>query len=257
MYNSLASVYDYFVNWKSRLAFEKPFLLENLSKLGKDPSAIRVMETACGTGQHALALAREGYSVSGSDLSPQMVEMASAHARESGLAVPFRIAGFGQIALVFADVEKFDAVLCLGNSLPHVHDCTALNETLWDFNQLLIAGGVLILQMRNFNSVLRTRNRWMDPQSVQEKNEEWLFFRFYDFEPDGMIRFNILTLHREKQTPWVVSTSSTLLYPILSENLTTSLKDNGFTNIHLYGDMKADSYHADVSGDLVVTAQKI
>ena len=38
MYDKLASIYDYFVNWESRLAYELPFLEQQLRTLGEDPS---------------------------------------------------------------------------------------------------------------------------------------------------------------------------------------------------------------------------
>ena len=76
MYDQLASVYDYFVNWESRLSYELPFLLRTLTALGPTPTAMHVLDAACGTGQHALALAREGYQVTGTDLFPQMIEIA-------------------------------------------------------------------------------------------------------------------------------------------------------------------------------------
>jgi 2-polyprenyl-3-methyl-5-hydroxy-6-metoxy-1,4-benzoquinol methylase len=49
-------------------AYELPFLEQQLRTLGEDPSQIRVMDTACGTGHHAIALANLGFQVSGSDL---------------------------------------------------------------------------------------------------------------------------------------------------------------------------------------------
>lgn len=57
MYEKFASVYDYFVNWSERLSYEMPFILEQLSQLGNDPYQIKVLDAACGTGKHAIALA--------------------------------------------------------------------------------------------------------------------------------------------------------------------------------------------------------
>ena len=80
MYDKFASQYDYFVNWKSRLAFEMPFIQEQLSSLAGPAEQLKVLDAACGTGQHAIALARLGYNVSGTDLFPQMLSLANTNA---------------------------------------------------------------------------------------------------------------------------------------------------------------------------------
>lgn len=46
-----------------------------------------VLDLGCGTGGHALPLARRGYAVTGVDLSPQMLRRAADKAREEGLAI--------------------------------------------------------------------------------------------------------------------------------------------------------------------------
>ena len=101
MYDKFASQYDYFVNWKSRLAFEMPFIQEQLSRLSDAPERLKVLDAACGTGQHAIALARLGYDVSGADLFPQMLSLANTNALAADVNITFKAAGFGSIAAVF------------------------------------------------------------------------------------------------------------------------------------------------------------
>ena len=257
MYDKLATIYDYFVNWDSRLAYELPFLEQQLRTLGEDPSQIRVMDTACGTGHHAIALANLGFQMSGSDLFPEMVSLADANAKAAGARVNFRTAGFGSISKSFKQPGEFDAVLCLGNSLPHVVSEADLDKALRDFKELLRPGGLLLLQMRNFDKVMGEKNRWMEPQAVKDGSTEWLFLRFYDFEADGKIQFNILSLHRKANAPWQTQLTSTHLLPIFSEKLQTELALLGFTNIKFYGNLAAESYTAGSSGDLVIIAYKV
>jgi len=256
MYDKLASIYDYFVNWESRLAYELPFLEHQLRTLGQDSSQIRVMDTACGTGHHAIALAKLGFQVSGSDLFPEMVSLADANAKAAGEQVSFRTAGFGRISDTFDQPGEFDAVLCLGNSLPHVDSNQDLKKTLRDFKDLLRSGGIFILQMRNFDLVMGEKKRWMEPQSVKDGATEWLFLRFYDFEDDGKIQFTILSLQRKVNSPWQTQLTSTHLLPIHSEQLKTELGALGFRDIQLFGNLAAKPYNAESSGDLVLVATK-
>ena len=245
-----------FINWDDRLAYELPFLEQQLRSLGKDPSQIRVMDTACGTGHHAIALANIGFQMFGSDLYPEMVSLADANAKAAGEKVTFRTAGFGSINETFRQPGEFDAVLCLGNSLPHVASEQDLKKALQDFNELLRPRGLLLLQMRNFDLVMEEKKRWMEPQTGKEGAKKWLFFLFYDFEADGKIQFNILSLHRKPNTPSHTQLTSTILLPIYSEELKAELGSLGFRNIKLYGNLAGEPFAVDSSGDMVLIAFK-
>jgi SAM-dependent methyltransferase len=214
------------------------------------------MDTACGTGHHAIALANLGFQVSGSDLFPEMVSLADANAKAAGQQVVFRTAGFGNINDCFGQPGEFNAVLCLGNSLPHVDSNEDLKKALLDFKELLCSGGMLLLQMRNFDLVMGEKKRWMEPQTVKDGATEWLFLRFYDFEADGKIQFNILSLHRKANAPWQTQLTSAHLLPIYSEQLKAELGILGFRDIQLYGNLAAEPYAAYSSGDLVLIAYK-
>ena len=248
MYDEFSSDYDRFVNWPARLAVEMLFIEAQLRAVG----ARRVLDAACGTGQHALALAQRGYEVVGADLSAKMIERAVANARAQGVKAEFVAAGFGELRVRVGN--GFDAVLCLGNSLPHVLSPADLATALADFAACLRPGGLLLVQNRNFDQVLARRERWMEPQSHQEDNREWLFLRFYDFQADGTIGFNIVTLRRQIGGPWTQSVAVTQLRPQRQEELLAALQGAGFARMSSYGDMQGAPFQAENSGNLVVVA---
>lgn len=256
MYDTFSSDYDRFVSWPGRLAAELPFLEEHLRAAG-GPAA-RVLDAACGTGMHTIALAEHGFIASGSDLSAAMIERARYNANQAGATVDWRVAGFVQLAQVFIDrAGRFDAVVCLGNSLPHLLTPAALAAALADFAACLRPGGRLIVQNRNFDAVMAARERWMEPQSQREGEQEWLFLRFYDYEPDGLINFNIVTLHRQDASAgWQQSVSSTRLYPLRQADLLPALKAAGFDKLQTYGGLNGQPFAADSSGNLVVVAER-
>jgi len=90
------------------------------------PKAGTVLELGCGTGKHALLLAKKGLSVHGVDISQEMLEKAS------GLLDSVSADIAGRVALVQGDVQtyrysqKFDVVL----SLFHVMSYQTGNEAL-------------------------------------------------------------------------------------------------------------------------------
>lgn len=257
MYDAFSLDYDRFVNWTSRLEYELPFIERQLGKLRGAGRPVRVLDTACGTGMHAVALAQKGYFSAGADQSAGMIERARANADEAGVKVRFAKAGFGDLAKTFSGEEifPFDALLCMGNSLPHLLTPKDLALALTDFARCLRPGGLVLIQNRNFDAVLARRERWMEPQAYQEGDNEWIFLRFYDYELDGLINFNFVTLQRQASGGWQQQVASTFLYPFKQLELVAALKAAGFEGITCYGDMAGAVFDPATSGNLIVTAR--
>ncbi len=248
LYDAFSGDYDRFVEWDGRLAYDLPFLVGELDRVG----AHRVLDVACGTGWHTIALSQRGYEVVGADISTRMIEHARENAAREDAHVHFVQAGFGQLA---AQVDGgFDGLICMGNSLPHVPDAEALRETLVDFAAVLRPGGVLINQQRNFDQVWSTHQRFMPLQTRDEGEKEWLFFRFYDFREET-ITFNMVTLRREGRE-WDYEVQATELWPICRDHLVEELKASGFSEITCYGNLRRSPFIPEQSGNLVVVAQK-
>jgi SAM-dependent methyltransferase len=80
--------------------------------IGLSPPA-RVLDVPCGTGRHALALARAGFTVTGFDLSEPALDRARARAEVDGLAAQFVHANMLEL-----DIDApGDALICMGNSI--------------------------------------------------------------------------------------------------------------------------------------------
>lgn len=251
MYDAFSKAYDRFVNWENRLRLELPFLVYQLKKF----NATSVLDSACGTGMHAIALAKQDFILAGADISAGMIARAKENAQSDGVNIPFYLAGFGELAETL-NPQKFGAVLCLGNSLPHLLTSQALYAALLDFYHCLQPGGVLLIQNRNFDLVLKQRDRWMEPQSYHEEGKEWLFLRFYDYEPDGLITFNIMTLSRMTEGNWEHTITSTQLNPIQSYELVDALKVTGFEDLEYFGNMEGAPYDPEKSGNMVLRARR-
>ncbi len=258
-YDDFSGDYDRFVNWEERLLVEMPFLLEKLQPAAPGESRlVRVLDAACGTGMHAIALTKEGLYVSGADISEEMIRKAKENARTAQLDVEFKASRFGTLtkAFVGSSAFPFDAVICLGNSLPHLLSQEAILDALVDMVKCLRPGGLLLLQNRNFDAVMVEKNRWLGTQSHRESTHEWLFLRFYDFDPDGLITFNVIRLHKNGSEPWTQQESVTRLFPLKKDDLLPLLKKAGFHQISCFGQMGSGAFDPAKSGNLVITAVK-
>lgn len=254
MYEDLSSTYDHFVNWKNRLNFELPFLERQFGGIQTGGSPLRILDAACGTAMHAIEFARRGYTAAGADLSAGMITQAKQNVQAAGVNVDLRQAGFGSIAPTFG-TNVFDAVVCLGNSLPHVNSLAELDAALTDFAASIKPGGRLILQNRNFDAVLARQERFMDPQSYRHEDEEEIFLRFYDFRADGLLDFQMVTLTRQADG-WQQKLSSSVLYPLQRAEVEASLQRAGFADIQSFGGLNGSAFDAAASPNLVVVAQK-
>lgn len=85
---------------------EVNFLLGHLPAPGPE---VRLLDVGCGTGRHSLALGREGYAVTGVDLSEELLQQARRKMEDEDLSVTF-LAGDAR-KLEFQ--EQFDASLML------------------------------------------------------------------------------------------------------------------------------------------------
>src|SRR5579883_2504629 len=76
-------LYDRMVGWDQLLPLEMPFYAGLLERYG----CRTVLDAACGTGRHALALVRAGFEVSGSDVNEGMLRLARAHFGTAGFSL--------------------------------------------------------------------------------------------------------------------------------------------------------------------------
>jgi hypothetical protein len=142
----------------------------------------------------------------------------------------------------------FDAVFCLGNALPHLLTDNDLLRALGNFHAVLRPGGMLFLQLLNYDRIMSSRTR---VQSVRESGNA-TYVRMYDYGLAGdLILFNLLRL--EKQGGDAGQSHITVpLRPLRSAELTAILHRSGFRDTRLFGGISMDAYDASSSRDLVM-----
>ena len=174
-YDRLARAFDVMTDWPTRLGFEMPFIQRTLNQ----HKVRSVLDTACGTGWHAIALAQRGYTAAGCDASRAMIERARANAARERVNVHFETADFEGLDLF---PGKFNAILCLGNSLPHLLTGQELNAAFGKFLGRLDRGGVVILHNLNYDLRLKTKPRFFSASG----NADALVWRFADYGPESI-----------------------------------------------------------------------
>jgi len=104
-----------------------------------------------------------------------MVEQSRARAEKAGVQAQWVVCPMQELA---GTVEgKFDLILCLGNSIPHVLKQSELTQTVAGFAQLLNSGGILLVHLLNYAKILTEQKRIIAVNRVGDHE----YIRFYDF----------------------------------------------------------------------------
>jgi SAM-dependent methyltransferase len=161
--------------WAYDLLSDRPVAAESatiaalFTARGRPPGA-RVLDAGCGTGRYALELSRLGYRVTGIDASPDL--LAIARGQPGAGAVTFLTADLTRLPAT----PQYDAILCRGvlNDLLHDRD---RRDAFLGFARVLIAGGVLVLDVRDWEASVRRKTREPVHEQRVETGQGTLVFR--------------------------------------------------------------------------------
>jgi SAM-dependent methyltransferase len=146
-YDTLAGVYEWIVPEQLR---EPEGTIAAFAPLADElaPGA-RVLDCACGSGQLAVGLAQRGHQVTATDASPGMIARTRALAADHGVAVEARVCAWEELS----DQDwrdRFDAVVCVGNSLAHAAGPEGRRVALEAMADVLAEGGLYAVTSRNW-----------------------------------------------------------------------------------------------------------
>ena len=240
-YDRLAGTYDVMTNFEHRFLREGQ-MLRMLVVRNRLKTAL---DAGCGTGFHALFLARLGVRTTAVDLSPLMLERVREHARRMGVKVATLRAGFGSLARRLR--RKFDAIVCMGNTLAHLGSAEELLGALRQFARLLEPGGFLVVQLLDFDRIGKAGAL---PRIVRE-TEAGEFTRSYTLTRTG-IR---LTIEHRPPGSRAVSRQALDLRPVYHSELLSLLHAAGFAQIELFGSIEMEPYDPAATNDIVIIAR--
>lgn len=240
-YEQISEYYDYiFPVGKEQLNFLKESFGLPTKKL---------LDVACGSGGYSLELSREGYVVTAVDIDDEMVRMAKEKASVKGIGIEVFKSDMKELGKAFQ--PDFDGIFCIGNSIVHLGSVGEIKKVIRDMYKLLSDNGVLILQIINFDRIMRYGINELP--TIKNNVIGLEFIRKYEYTNEkGKIDFNTILITGKGKERFE---NSIELFPVLSSDMTEGLKDAGFKEIELYGDFNNSEYNEN-SFMLVARAKK-
>lgn len=118
-----------------------------IEKILKKYKVRTVLDLTCGTGSQVLWLAKHGYSVAGSDISPYLIKIAKSKARKEKVKAKFLE---GDILSI--QVGHFDAVITIFNAIGHLTK-SDFENAIKNIHKNLNKGGLYIFDIFNLNYI--------------------------------------------------------------------------------------------------------
>ncbi|HEX5323630.1 MAG TPA: class I SAM-dependent methyltransferase [Capsulimonadaceae bacterium] len=147
------------------------------------PGSRTILDASCGIGTQALGLAKLGYQVSGSDLSPASVARAMRESEARGLAINWQVADMRTLDETWPC--QFDLVIACDNAIPHL---LSDDEIEVAFRALLACtkpGGGCLISVRDYTQDDKSGATRVKPYGVrQDDRARYLLWQVWEFHGD-------------------------------------------------------------------------
>ena len=202
-------------------------LRPTLAKFATKP---RVLDCACGTGIAALALARHGYKVTGTDASEGMVARAKQHAAEEGVDIEFSACPWEKLPAHFD--KEFDLVLCCGNSIGHCCNEDEMLRSLCGIRGVLKPDSLVVIDTRNWEKLLAEHIRFTNFGPRERNGKRCIpvyVWTFPETKDDPVLVEVILPIEADGKVS--LKAYPITYYPFRLEDILGRMKSAGFVDI--------------------------
>lgn len=229
--------YDIITDWSKRLKNEIP----DLVSVFKKNKVKNIIDIGYGTGEHDIALAKEGFNVLGIESSPLMHQEANDKLKNlpQDLQKRLRLEVGNYLKFLTKEKEKYGAAIFMGNAFSHlVPDGKKILSVVND--SLFPQGSVIIIQITNFEKIFKVKDRLYDIKFGKSESgipSEHLFLRFYDPIRDGYLTLNTSIFDNDGKKWKFRTMNSTQIANLNKNSIKKLLEKKGFKKISFYGGM--------------------
>lgn len=166
-------------DWEASMNFQGD-LLTDIIQAECGPSVKSILDVSCGIGTQSIALARRGFEVTASDLSPEAVARAKKEAQARDLQISFSVCDMRAVHSHHGG--GFDVVICAGNAIPHLLSDSEILTALGEMLACLRPGGGCLITMRQYDQEERGTGIFKPFGVREEGDKRYIIFQVWDFE---------------------------------------------------------------------------
>lgn len=231
----ISRYYDQMVNWDKRFNEEFPALFKVFEK----NKVKNILDVGVWTGEYTIGLVKKSnYSILGLDNNPVMIKMSNEKKarlpKDARRRLNFALTDYEDIHSLTKD--KFDAVVCMGNSLPYIS--VNLGGLFKNLSKVISDNAIVIVQLLNFEKILSSKNRLLSFSLQKASNKdgrEQLSIEFFDRRGNNHLLHNTIIFDNDG-TNWIYKGITTMdVYNIQKDDMEEALKKAGFRKISFFG----------------------
>lgn len=220
-----ADIYDLIENESRREIYRKHWEM-----LGRNRNIESLLDVSIGSGNVTLPAADLGIRLAGSDLSESMLAKCRKKAEAGKIPVKLECCDFRKVSEYFT--EKFDCVASTGNSLPYVGNADVL-AALEQMDSLVKEGGYLYFDMRNWDKILRERNRFYLYHPFFDGDTRVNLVQVWDYHEDETMTFHLLYTFEKDNRIFRKEHFEEHYIPVKREILLDKIREMGYTDVEV------------------------
>ena len=229
-YNRYAWAYDLMIDGpvSNRCEF-----IQNMAVQRSVFPGAKILDAGCGTGNYSIELAKRGYAVVGLDVSSALITIAEEKSEKFTGLLTFQV---GDI-LTLSSRPTYDAILCRG-VLNDMIDSQERQLVFDLFSQILNTGGILILDVREWDSSVLKKGNDSTFEKVIQVDQGRLTFRAVTQLEHDTRRLLVAERHIFEQDDGTqtISEYDFVMQCWTREELQHNLTHAGFNSISYHGD---------------------
>ncbi|OPZ92699.1 MAG: Glycine/sarcosine N-methyltransferase [Firmicutes bacterium ADurb.Bin419] len=200
-----------------------------------------ILDIACGSGTYSVKLAKKGYKITSVDLEDEMIRKVKEKADDEKVDIETFVCSMTELEEKLEG--KYKVLFCIGNSIVHLGNLEEIENALGQMYELTEPGGVLIVQIMNYDRIIRLGLKELPPIINREVGVE--FIREYDYKPEkNSIDFNTTLVVKDGNITRTLK-NTVELFPIMSADLIKLFEKAGFNRYETYGDFLYSPYKED------------
>ncbi|MDP2920048.1 MAG: methyltransferase domain-containing protein [Dehalococcoidia bacterium] len=216
--------------------------IDDLIKLVALKSGAHILDLCCGVGRHSLELARRGFKVTGVDITPSYLDIATARAKEEKLVIEF----VREDMRTFRRPDAFDAIINMFTSFGFFEDIEDDRRVAHNAYASLKRGGRFLIDTQGKEVLARV---FRERDWRQEGEVLWLEERKIVGNWERIESLWTLIKDGERYENRIV------LRLYCATELVALLKSAGFKKVTVYGDLAGSPYDQNARR-LVAVAEK-